>query len=368
MKKILAHILALTMLFSLCACGQTQAEPAPSENEPPASDGDLPAAPAAPADPASSSDGSGEAVARPEGYPGGNITWIVPGPAGAILDIVTRAMEESTDLGGNIVVENIAGAGHTIGHAEAASRPGDGLTMLTCSFAGMIIKPATTDLTYDMNSFRHLAMMAPPVSLVVCVRPDSPIKNADDWLASITSGERFTYSHSSGAGGIGHLACLKILPQLGSTSGEFIAYNGSAEMLTAVLNGEIDWALIDANEAYVKAESGELTPVVTFYSSPWPGLEDVPCITEFGVDGDMLTLFMGYKWVAVPKDTPDDVAAWISQQLNAALQSEAYREYLVSSGLGVLDETWTEEDITNLLKEAQEVYTEVLEQLGLAAG
>ena len=358
MKKLTALLLVLCMVLALCACGSTEA---PAATEAPASEAET--TPAAET-PAENADGS---YAKPDGYPNGNISWIVPGPAGAALDVITRALSDVCDFGGNVVIENIAGATHTIGHAEAASRPGDGLTMLTCSFAGMIIKPATTELTYDMDSFRHIAMMAPPVSLVVCVSPNSDIKNADDWISAITSGDRFTYSHSSGVGGIGHLACMKILPELGSTAGEFVAYNGSAEMLTAVLNGEIDWALIDANEALTKSKSGELTPIVTFSSTPWEGLEDVPCITEFGVDSDYLDVFMAYKWVAVPKDTPDDIVNWLSQQINAGVQNESYRNYLVSNGLGTLDEEWTEEDITQLLVDARGIYEQLLGELGMLA-
>ena len=330
MKKLTALLLVLCMVLALCACGSTEA---PAATEAPASEAET--TPAAET-PAENADGS---YAKPDGYPNGNISWIVPGPAGAALDVITRALSDVCDFGGNVVIENIAGATHTIGHAEAASRPGDGLTMLTCSFAGMIIKPATTELTYDMDSFRHIAMMAPPVSLVVCVSPDSDIKNADDWISAITSGDRFTYSHSSGVGGIGHL----------------------------VLNGEIDWALIDANEALTKSKSGELTPIVTFSSTPWEGLEDVPCITEFGVDGDYLDVFMAYKWVAVPKDTPDDIVNWLSQQINAGVQNESYRNYLVSNGLGTLDEEWTEEDITQLLVDARGIYEQLLGELGMLA-
>lgn len=352
MKRVTSLILAALMALSLTACGSQSSSAA--------------SASAAGSSAAASAAASVAATgAQPEGYPAGNISWIVPAAAGAAIDLPARALIENLDLGGNVVVENIAGATQTIGSAEAAARAADGLTLLSGSNAGMLIKPSSSELSYSIESFRHIAMIAAPVHQVICTRSDSPFTTADEWLAYITSGESYTYSHGSGAGGLGHLAAMQFLPALGSTTGEFIAYNGSAEMMAALLNGEIDWAICDADAAISKSASGELIPLVDINEERATGLEDIPCMADLGVTENM-NLYVGWKWVAVAKDTPDDVVEYLKAQINAAVQSDAYQEYLVSSGLGEFKETWTEEEITDTLYAARDAYHDMLESLGLA--
>lgn len=336
MKKILALVLTLMMVLSLCACG-TKENP-----------------------------GTTESGSNLDNYPTGNVSMIVPTAAGTVIDLLTRALVESTDIGGTIVVENIAGASQTIASAEAANRPADGYTLLACANAGLLMQPNIMDLPYSLDSFRHIAMIAPEVCMVVCVRAESDVKNAEDWVNFISSGEPYTYSHGVGAGGLGHLASVQFLPELGSENGNFIAYNGGAETLTALLNGEIDWALVDANDALTKWKSGELIPIVSVSSEPFAGLEEIPCLTDLGVAEETLAPYVAWKWVAVSKDTPDEIVEYLKEKINEAVQSDGYKDYLKKAGLGEMTKVWTENELTETLYNASEVYGRLLTDLGLA--
>ena len=265
-----------------------------------------------------------------------------------------------------MVIENMAGASQTIGSAEVAKRGADGLSMLTCANVGMLLMPLTTQLTYDMSGFRHIAMLTSPLTMVVCVKSDSSIKTGEDWVKRVTNGESFTYSHPAGAGGLGQLAATDFLGQMGSVSGQFIAYNGSAEVMTALLNGEIDWAIIDEGDAASKVDSGDMKALYLISQEPSEHCKEilpgVPCLSEQNIAN--LELYAGYKWIAIRKDTPEEVVAWVKQQLNTAIQSPEYQGWLETAGYGAVRE-YSEEEITDMLSSASELYIKSFEQLGM---
>ncbi len=353
MKKFVSIALSVLLVFAMVACtAQTKpSQPSASDNT---------AAPDESSKPSSESN-------KPSGYPGTTISWIVPAAAGAQNDLITRSLSNFIDLGGNIVVENIPGATQTLGTAEAANRKADGCTLLTCANAGLLLASCTTEVTYSLDDFRHIAMIAPPLTMAICVSAKSDIKTPEDWINYITSGDTFYYSHAAGIGGLGYLASLYFLPQLNSTAGKFIAYNGSAEVMTALLNGEINWAILDPTDCVSHIEAGEMRAIYLVANEAPEGLaealSDVPCISEASVDG--MDSFVGLKWISIRKDTPDDVVEWIKQQLNDTIQSDEYKEWLNTSGYGEV-RTYSEDEITGLLNNAHDLYYILFEQLGMA--
>lgn len=300
----------------------------------------------------------------PENYPSSTISFVVPAAAGAENDLITRALNDNLDLGGTCVVENMPGASQSIGTAEVLNRKSDGQTLLTCANVGMILMPLTAELTYDMDDFRHIALLREPIISVICTRADSEIKTAEDWLEYVTSGEEYLYSHAGGAGGLGHLAATDFLGQLGSTNGQFIAYEGSAELMTAFLNGEIDWAIFNESDAAIRLKSGEMNVIYLIANEPSElckeSLPDVPCLGEMNVKN--LDCYLGYKWVAVKKDVPDEIVEWIKKQLNIAIQSKEYQEYLVLAGHGETRE-YSEEEITEALNKSREQCSLIIKEM-----
>lgn len=351
MYKLLVAILSFALICGLLgACGTTP--PAPTE---PADATDAPAV--------ETDGGTGEAT-QPEGYPEQTITWIVPAAAGAAIDLPTRALIEQLDLGdgAKVVVENIDGASQTIGTAEAKNRDADGYTLLTAANGGMLLQPSLVDLTYDtFEDFRHIAMIASPDPFAVAVSEDSGLQSFDELLEKLESGERLTWS-AANPGSIGQLALLAAFDQLGITSAEFVPFNGSPEVITALLGGHIDFMVMDAAVVSQRVEQGQVRALVSLSSSPIESLPDVPCIEDYGVtDAD---LFQGYKWLAVRSDTPDDIVEWIKLKVNEATQSEEYQQYLIDNHFGKL-EVYTEEEITEIARESYEVCGEMLTELGM---
>jgi tripartite-type tricarboxylate transporter receptor subunit TctC len=306
-------------------------------------------------------------VQRPDKYPNGVVSFIVPAPAGAANDLATRSITNILKLGGNVVVENIVGASQTIGTAEAARRNANGQTVLTCANVGMILAPISMGANYTWENFRHIAMISPPITMTICVKAGSDVKTSADWLKLVQSDTFSTFSHAAGAGGLGHVAATDFLGQLNSKNSQFVAYNGNTAVLQALMNGEIDWAILDVFDAVAQQEAGNLVPILIIAQEANEhtkmSLPGVPTMASLGVTN--MENFVGLKWLAVKEDTPDNVVAWMKQQLNIAIQSDSYQNWLESTGYGRVD-NYSEEQITALVKNSYEKSKALLASLGIA--
>lgn len=354
-KKLTAALLAAGLLVGLAACAPE--EPAPTDTPPAAS------APEA-ATPAPEDTPEPAGAQQPEGYPSKTITWIVPAAAGATIDLPTRALADSLDLGGSIVVENIAGASQTLGATEAVNRGGDGYTLLTGANAWGLIQPNMNEVAYSTDDFRHLCFISAFVHDVLVVPAASDIQSVEDWIAYVTGGSRFTYGIPA-TGGHGHLALTTTLNQLGADTGACVAYSNAGENIAALLSGTVEFGVLDSTDAAPRVEAGELRAIAILSDEPSGLLPDVPAITDYNVTD--IGGFKGLLWVAVHKDTPDEIVEWLKVKIDEAVHSDAYQAYLKDSGRDPLPE-YTEEEVTQYLKDASTAYQEVLTSLGLAAG
>lgn len=348
MKKFLALVLALTMVMALAACGGSK----PAASAAPAA----PAASAAPAAPAEKADPLA-------GYPSGTVTWIAPAAAGAAVDLPTRACADLLKFG-TVVVENIAGASQTLGTAEAAARAADGHTLLTMANACGISQPIlNSELAYKLDDFRFLTMLTPSVQATICVKKGSDYADIDKLLEYIKAGNNFIYALPN-AGGYADIAAASALDQLGVTGGTKMVYNGSNDAIAAVLNGEALFSCTDSTDAVKHLD--ELDVVAIFDSEPCPIIPEAPMLGDYGVEN--LNVITGLKWVAVRKDTPAEIVDFLKGELEAAISSDEFQQYLVTMGFlpeGETFEVMTEEEVTKIVETAGVVYREVMEKTGM---
>lgn len=350
MKKVFALVLTMAMALSLAACGakKEEAPAAPAASAPAAS---APAA-SAPAEPAT------EPGAKPEGYPEKTVTWIAPVAAGAAVDLPTRVAADLLDIGQPVVVENIAGASQTLGTAEFAARPADGYTLLTMANACGIAQPLMNDVAYDLNDFRYIAMLTPTVQATLCVKKDSPIENTQQLIDFIQNNE-FVYGIPN-AGGYGHMVICKTLADLNCyDNGLQMVYNGSNDNIAAILNGEVDFAIVDSTDAI---KNPDIRPVCVLDSSECPIFPDAELMGDFGVTD--LETFVGVKYVAIRKDTPEEIVDYLKAEINKVIQSQEYQDYLVQMGFGTVRE-WSEEELHDFMAKAAVDYGAVMKSVGL---
>lgn len=345
MKKFTA--LALAMALSLTACGSSSSKEPNSSTTPP---------------PVASSTPAGDKADELADYPSGTVTWIAPVAAGAAVDLPTRACADLLTFG-TVVVENIAGASQTLGTAEAAARDADGHTLLTMANACGISQPIlNSELAYSLDDFRFLSMLTPSVQATICVKKGSDLADVDKFLEYIKNNE-FVYALPN-AGGYADIAAITTLDQLGIDKGTKMVYDGSNGAITAVLNGEALFSCSDATDAVKQLH--ELEVVAIFDSVACPILPDVPLLGDYGVEN--LNVITGLKWVAVRTDTPDAIVDYLKEQLNTAIASQGYQDYLKTMGFLTENDTFevmTEEEVTDIVETAGTVYRDVMEKAGM---
>jgi tripartite-type tricarboxylate transporter receptor subunit TctC len=347
MKKILSVAIATTIVVSFAACGGGTTAPT------------TPATPAAPAAsnaptntnaPANNNDGLGN-------FPSRNISWIVPAPAGAPLDIPTRVILDTVNFGTNVMIENIEGAANVPGILEALNRPADGYTLLTTNVGGMIAQPALVHTGYTPEDFRHIAMLLPVYTIPVIVNVNSGMNTAEDFINFITSGESFLYS-ATNPGSTTHLAIEYALLQLGVETGTFVPYVGGAEVISAVQSGEVDFGVIPPHTARPNHEAGNTRTIILLGDVPDQMSPGITPIAEFGVYG--AGQFNNFLFVSVHRDTPDAIVEYLKECIDEAILSDEYQQYLLTSvsveSLGTVTEEW----LTELVHETMESIKEGL--------
>lgn len=199
MKKMLALLLALAMVFALCACGNTAAAPAPTAEATPEA-----AADAAPAE------------EKTLDYPTQPITMMVAWTAGGGSDLLTRAIAADAPefIGVNMNVTNREGAGGTIGFAEAVDYANDGYNLLYSTSGVFSAQPLLREVEYSIDDFDFICGVGEkPMSVVV---PASwGVTNLQEWIDYLNAnGIEAVIGTSGSAGSIPAFGIEALIPEL----------------------------------------------------------------------------------------------------------------------------------------------------------
>lgn len=294
-------------------------------------------------------------------YPNKSIEFLVPAAAGSALDLYTRGIDEACNFGVSTNIVNMAGASQTIGISKLKSCANDGYTIGIAGYAGIITQPNLTQLSYKLDDFRYIVNLSGSTASIILVSPDSGITSINDLVDKISSGENLKWS-SPNVASSAQVSTYYTFDKLGINTNKlsYVAYNGSAEAVTALLGKHIDFIAVgtDALGDYVK--SGQLTPILLLKDEAdeknFPG---VPAGKDIGVQD--LDALNSSTFVIVKKDTPDKIVDIIKDTLNKAIQSEEYQKVLQRLGIDYKD-PMSEEDLTNTIYKASDIYKKVMKE------
>lgn len=341
MKKALALILALTMVFALAACGQTAA-PAPE----------------------ATAEATAEIPAE-NSFPENTITFVVPYDAGDGLDLSCRAMLENIDVPVTTLVENISGGSGTIGLSEAFNRGTDGYTVAILSNGPVISQPLLNDtLVYQLEDWQPLTMITAPVLSCLACNTSKGITNSADMREFLQSGAEFTVGVPN-MSGFGYISCLTLFYEMGILDNvTWVSYDGATALYQAYLSGEIDFAAFDDNFAGKYADAGEDVVVgVVINDERSQYFPDVECAGEWGVEKCGANI--GFKVAAVPAGTPDDVCQYLADKINEALMSEGYQTWCKQNYFGTFDQPYDLQETTDMLFSVRELNIEMMTLAGI---
>ncbi len=297
-----------------------------------------------------------------DGYPKKSIEFLIPAPAGGLVDIAMRSLADIVDFGKPVAVVNRAGAGQSIGLTEVNLNAADGYTITAAGFSGYIIQPNMVDLTYSVDDFRYLAVNNPPEPQIIVSSADSKYQSWQDVLDALEAGETVTYSAANSTG-FGRIVMLEISSQQ-NIEPKFLPFSGSAEGFAALLGGQIDFYIIDASVAVPRILNNQFTGLMVASPTRLDTVKDVPSAKELGLDN--MESLLGYTAIAIKKGTPDAIVDYVKEKIDEAQKSDAYKEYLTNV-IGTNSEMpiYTEEEVTQLMYNSYEVITKNMEKFNL---
>lgn len=300
---------------------------------------------------------AGPAFAETAGYPAKSPTIIVTAAAGASSDTLTRtvARKLASIWGKEPIVENIGGAGGSLGFEKAARAAADGLTIvvggdkvpLSAIFFG-------SELNYNPIEDFSVVTQAVANPQILVVRPELNVKTLDDYLKLARERDGKLVVGTPGNGGIGHLA-HEVLAQKTDTKYTYVPYKGGAPATTDLLGGHVDAIIITLAAVTEHVRAGRLVGVGVTTAERSTALPDVATFEEQGVADYSLASWQGFF---VSSKTPRDLVEKISTDIRAALNDTDVKTFLEGQGYVVV--AGAPEDGDKLVRDDFKRYSDVV--------
>jgi tripartite-type tricarboxylate transporter receptor subunit TctC len=257
---------------------------------------------------------------------------VVPFPPGGATDVTARTLSEplSKLLGLQVIVENRAGAGGSIGMSEVAKSAPDGMTLGVATLSTHGVNPAVYKaLLYDpIKSFTPVSeiVKAPGVLLI---NDKLPVKNFADFIAYLKANPgKVTYA-SPGNGTIGHM-WGELFKSSTNTDMVHVPYRGAGPALIDLLSGQVDASFDQVTTPLQHIRSGKIRALAVSWPQRLSELPEVPTFAELGLASNNDPSWFG---LVAPAGTPPTVVKRIQMAVAKALQDPAVRERLAKQGL-----------------------------------
>src|SRR6187431_2120107 len=279
----------------------------------------------------------GMSSARAQDYPARPVTVIVPFSAGGPADITGRIVADifSRYLGQRFVVENVGGAGGTIGALRAARAAADGYTILSGHLGTNALAPAFyPNLAYDpQKDFSPIGLTAEYPELLV-VRKDFPANNLKEFVGYAKANpEKLNVGHA-GLGSVSYIGCLLLHAAIGIKP-TMIPFTGTAPVLNAMLGGQVDYECDPVLGTLSQVQAGNVKALAVAAKKRSPLLPDVPTSHEQGLPEFDIAPFYA---IFVPSGTPQAVVEKLADDLNKGLSEEAVQKRLTDLGAETVEQ------------------------------
>jgi tripartite-type tricarboxylate transporter receptor subunit TctC len=302
-------------------------------------------------------------IALAQAYPSRPIRFVIPFPPGGVYDATGRPWAEKVKPHlGTIVVENIGGAGSSLGTAAVARARPDGYTILLGGNSGLVINPiASTKSTYDpIKDFEPIAILGRNAT-AIDVHPAQPMKTLKELVdyARVNPG-KLSYG-SSGVGTPNHLIGELFKSQAGVDIAH-VPYRGAGPATTDLISGHIPMMLQSVTgQAIELHNTGKLRMLAVTGAKRLAGAPDVPTVAEAGMPNLAAQQFIG---LFAPKGTPKEIIEQIADATRKAMADpELQRLFATSAFEPDLDSS--PEKTRLQLEHEIEKWTPVIKAIGL---
>jgi len=267
-------------------------------------------------------------------YPSRPITVIVPVPPGGVADPIARILADhmSAQLGQPMVIENVTGAGGSIGVARAARAAPDGHTLSIGNWLSHVGASAVYPVSYDvLKDFAPVSLMTVSPVLVIAKR-NFPANDLKEMIAWLKANPDQASAATVGVGSAAHVSGAYFQKVTG-TRFHFVPYRGGGPAMQDLVGGQVDLQFAEGTTALPAVRSRQVKTYAVMAPTRWFATPDVPTVDELGMPGLYLTFWHGL-WV--PKGTSDQIIAKLNAAVVDALADAAVRRRLTDIGQEIM--------------------------------
>lgn len=250
--------------------------------------------------------------------------------AGGNADAIARLIggEISKGLAQSAVIETQAGAGGTIAAGSVARAKPDGYTLLLATGGHAVAGALYNTLAYKTVADFEMVSTITFFPFLLVVQADSKYRSFADLLTAARASPKAVAYGSAGIGSTHHLAG-ELLSKMAKAEMLHVPYRGDAASLTALLAGDVPLVIAPPTAVLSNIKAGKLRAIAATGNQRWPGLPDVPTVTEQGVSGYDVRSWAG---LMAPAGTPRAVVDRLNAETLKALQIPAVRTRLEEMG------------------------------------
>ena len=266
-----------------------------------------------------------------QNFPSRPITIVVPFSAGGPSDAMARILAEriKVTLGEAVLVENVTGAGGSIGVGRAVHSPPDGYTISFGHLGTHVANGAIYKLGYDLVADLDPVVLLPSNPMIIVSKNAVPTKTLKEFLDWLKSRPQPAAAGTAGAGSGSHVAGLAFEAATGIKL-QYVPYRGTGPAMNDLVAGQIDLIVDQTSNSIQQVRAGNIRAYAIVDSKRVESAPEIPTTDEAGLPGFHMTLWSG-MWV--PKGTPKDVIAKLNAAVVEAMNDPAVKKQLENIGL-----------------------------------
>jgi tripartite-type tricarboxylate transporter receptor subunit TctC len=271
----------------------------------------------------------GQAAAQ--NFPSRPITIVVPFAAGGPSDAMARILAErmKISLGETVLVENVTGAGGSVGVGRAVRSPADGYTISFGHLGTHVANGAIYKLGYDLVTDLEPVALLPSNPMIIVSKKAVPATSLKEFVAWLKAQPTAPTAGTAGAGSGSHIAGL-YFENITGVKLQYVPYRGTGPAMNDLVAGQIDMIVDQTSNSIGQVRAGNIRAYAITDSKRVESAADIPTVDEAGLPGFHMTLWSGL-WV--PKDTPKDVITKLNAAAVEALNDPAVRKQFENLGL-----------------------------------
>ncbi len=269
-------------------------------------------------------------LAGAQAYPTKPVTMIVPFAAGGPTDTVARQVASvmSKSLGQTVIVENVGGAGGTIGVGKVVAAANDGYTLLLMHI-GVSTAPALyRNLKHDVTKDLEPIGLVTEVPMTMIAKKDFPAKDFKEMVAYVKANKDKVSYANAGLGSASHLCGMLFMSAI-ETDVLTVPYKGTAPAMTDLLGGQVDFMCDQTTNTTSQIKGGKVKAYAVTSLTRVASLPDLPTMNESGLKGFSVGVWHG---VWAPKGTAKPIVDKLVAALQAALRDEGVKAKFADLG------------------------------------